>query len=122
MADDHSERRSSARTRIEVEVSLDSESHFFTGMTGDLSTGGIFVATYRPIEIGEQLHIKFVLPFGEVDARGRVCWKREGVGDVGPGVGIAFEDLSESTRIAIQRFCDERPPLYYDVPEGSSQS
>jgi hypothetical protein len=30
-------------------------------------------------------------------------------------VGIAFEELGDDERQMIQRFCEHRAPLYYDV-------
>lgn len=105
--------RSAERVHIEVEVSLESDSHFFTGFTGDLSTGGVFVATYRRLAVGDAVHIRFMLPTGEVQGQGRVRWLRDARSELGPGVGVAFDGLDAGAKDAIERFCAARPPLYY---------
>jgi hypothetical protein len=66
-----------------------------------------------------RIDLHFALPTGEIDARGRVRLKRDASTDLGPGVGIAFEELSSAAREAIVRFCDERPPLFYEVGDRS---
>jgi hypothetical protein len=37
------------RLRLDVELSLWSESHFYAGLSVDASPVGLFVATYRPL-------------------------------------------------------------------------
>ncbi len=103
------------RKRLEVEVSLTSESQFYSDIVGSIDEGGLFLATYQRRRIGSRLEIELSLPSGSVDVRGTVRWVREGRDGITPGVGIAFDDLSESTRRAIEEFCRERVPLYYDV-------
>jgi uncharacterized protein (TIGR02266 family) len=115
-------RRATPRALVEVEVDLESESHFFTGLTGDLSRGGIFIATYRPLAVDERLDLRFVLPNGSVEARGRVCWLRHATSELGPGAGVAFEDLSDESRATIEHFCREREPLYYDLGDRPSSA
>lgn len=103
------------RARLEVEVSLTSESQFYADIAGSVVEGGLFLATYQRRRVGTRLDIELSLPSGTVDVRGTVRWVREGREGVPPGVGIAFDELSETTRRAIDDFCTERAPLYYDV-------
>ena len=111
------EHRASPRTSIEVELHISSDSHFFSGLSGDLSEGGLFVSTYRQLALGSLVDLEFSVPGSEhpVHARGEVRWHRDASPDAPPGVGIAFEELPDEDRAAIQRFCTMRPPLYYDV-------
>jgi uncharacterized protein (TIGR02266 family) len=111
---DPGNRRSAPRIAVETEISLGSDSQFFTGITGNLSTGGVFVATYRRLPVGSRVTLQLTLPQGEVVARGIVRWLREAAGEVSPGVGIAFEELEPSARSLIDAFCLERDPLYHD--------
>ena len=110
------EHRETQRVSLSVELHLASESHFFSGLSGNISEGGVFVSTYRALARGSLVEIDFSLPGSTrtVRARGEVRWHRDGSPDASPGVGIAFEDLSEEDRLAIQRFCSVRPPLYYE--------
>ena len=112
------ERRASQRTHVavEVEVSHSSESQFFVGLTGDISEGGLFVATWRRFSVDAPVALALSLPDGPLLARGRVCWIREQVdGGATPGLGIAFESLSAADRARIEAFCAVRAPLYVDV-------
>lgn len=83
------DRRTSERQRcvLDLEVELDHESHFFTGLSQDISEGGLFVATYHLVPVGMPLP---------------------------PGVGIAFVELSESARQRIVHLCAQRPPLFFE--------
>jgi uncharacterized protein (TIGR02266 family) len=112
------ERRSRGDTRafIEVEIGLTSESHFYTGLSLDLSTGGVFVATYEPARPGSAVSLYFVLPDGHVvNAEGVVRWTRDGAPDAPPGMGVAFVNISPASLAHIAQFCASRPPLYFDV-------
>lgn len=116
------ERRASSRVHIEVEVTLESESHFFTGLSGDLSKGGIFLSTYQRLEVGRPVQMEFTLPGGKVVARGTVQWARAASEGASPGVGVAFESLSDADRAIIAAFCEQRPPLYYEVGDRPSHA
>jgi uncharacterized protein (TIGR02266 family) len=110
------ELRASQRISIEVELHLASDSHFFSGLSGDISEGGVFVSTYRALAQGSLVDIEFSLPGSDrpLHARGEVRWHRDATADLPPGVGIAFDELSDDDRKLIQRFCTMRPALYYD--------
>jgi uncharacterized protein (TIGR02266 family) len=112
----HAEKRSSgARVFLEVDIGLLSDSNFYTGLSQDLSRGGLFVATYQPKPAGTTVRVYFVLPDGhEVNADGVVRWTREESDDSPPGMGIAFQTLQDDDQRAIERFCEERAPLYHD--------
>lgn len=111
------EQRAFVRTELNVEVTLTSDSHFFVGLTNDISAGGIFVSTYRPLELGSKVEMEFALPEGTIRVKGTVRWRRDGSESSSPGVGISFEELTPETQKLIQRFCAKRPPLYYDLDE-----
>jgi uncharacterized protein (TIGR02266 family) len=111
------ERRADVRVALEVEVSLTSDSHFFVGLSGDVSRGGLFVVTWRKLPVGTALFVALDLPDGRLLADGEVRWARDGADGVTPGLGIAFARMSEEDRRRIDAFCAERPPLYFDVEE-----
>jgi uncharacterized protein (TIGR02266 family) len=107
------DQRSSPRVALEVELHIASDSHFFSGLSGDISEGGVFVSTYRSLPLGSAVDLDFSLPgcTRRLRARGHVRWVRDASP---PGVGIAFEELDADDRAVIERFCSTRPPLYYD--------
>ncbi len=108
-------RQSGERVRVEADLGLLSDSNFYTGLSQDLSTGGLFVATYQPRPPGTKVALFFVLPNGHaVRADGVVRWTSEGKGDVAPGMGIAFQRLAPGDLDAIAEFCELRSPMYHD--------
>lgn len=111
------ERRTSGDKRvfIEVEIGLTSDSYIYTGLSLDVSTGGVFVATYDPAAPGTAVSLCFVLPDGYVvNADGVVRWTRAASGDAPPGMGVAFAAVSPEALAHIASFCESRPPLYFD--------
>lgn len=117
---DGKDRRAHAdrRVYIEVEIGLSTESHIYTGISLDVSTGGVFVATYQPSAPGTSVTLYFVLPDGfVVNAEGVVRWTRaQSATDdqTAPGMGVAFVNISPLALDHIARFCASRPPLYFD--------
>jgi uncharacterized protein (TIGR02266 family) len=109
------EHRAHARVAVAVAIGLETESHFFAGLSGDISEGGVFVQTYRDLPVGSDVDVLFELPDGQLTAHGRVRWHRANSDSSPPGVGIAFDELADEERRAIQQFCQSRAPLYYDV-------
>jgi uncharacterized protein (TIGR02266 family) len=113
------ERRGGGRHALSADIGLHSATQFFTGLTGDVSRGGIFVATWAPLPLGTDVTIAFVLPGGhQVTAPGRVAWLKEaqsaGEGEDSPGMGISFTSLSAEDRQAIERFLARRPALFHE--------
>ncbi len=112
------ERRDNARHPYVQHVEFVAESHFFAGLTQDISSGGLFVATYEMVPVGTKLTIQLELPDGnELEVEGVVRWqRREPTQDSErPGIGIAFTNLSAENLTRIRAFCEARPPLYVEV-------
>lgn len=114
----NSERRRAERSpeQFDLQFELDHDSHFYAGLSQDVSEGGLFVATYHYVPVGTPLRLSLELRDGEhLEARGEVRWVREVVfGDLRPGIGVAFTELSPAARERIARICEQRPPLYVD--------
>ena len=95
-----------------------SDSQFFAGITGDVSMGGLFVATYRKLPIGARVAVQFSIEDDvSVVAEGTVRWIREASMDTPPGLGIEFERLGGEALRDIAAFCEHRRPLYHDHDE-----
>jgi uncharacterized protein (TIGR02266 family) len=114
------ELRVHARAILEIEVTLESDHNFWTGITHDISEGGIFLATYASPPRGTEVSLELRLP--DVDApfalHGVVLWVREAAaaGEGAPaGCGLRWTGLSEEARHAIARFVAERETIYFDT-------
>ncbi len=116
--DGGSDRRERARVPVEAAVGFHTESNFFTGFSGDLSDGGLFIATLAPLPVGHEFALSFVLPTGrQIDAAATVSWIREppesSSESFQPGMGVVFAELSESDRQAVMEFTRQRAPLFH---------
>jgi len=111
------ERRVQERVELEVDIGLHSATQFYAGLSNDISEGGIFVSTVKPMPVGSELSISFVLPGGHtVTTRGRVAWLSIPRGDDGrPGMGVRFERLEDQHRHAIEKFLRYRPAMLHEV-------
>ena len=113
------EKRAHERVAIEVEVDLASEHNFYSGITSDLSEGGVFVSTHVPAQIGEQLSMELRLPGSPETYRveGIVRWVRElrvACDGVPPGFGMQFIGLSPDALAAIHRFVAQRDSIFFE--------
>lgn len=109
------ERREGERVSIALEVALTGDSQFFAGITGDIARGGLFVCTYRTLDIGTSVDLSFSLPDGAtIKTTGTVRWTRPASAGAEPGLGISFDSLSAEDRAHVETFCAQRAPLYHD--------
>lgn len=106
------------RAALVAEVTLESEHNFWDDLTGDVSMGGVFVATYDLPRVGEIVDLTLTIP-GERRPfwlRGMVSWLREDGGDGLPvGCGIEWIDLPPIAHFLISLFTHERETLLYEV-------
>lgn len=113
------EQRDRIRVRMAVEVTLHTETHFYAGLSQNISEGGLFVATYEHLDLGTPLDLTITLP-GQpaIEVRGEVRWTREAseyTADFSPGVGVAFCGLPDAAKTVIETFLRTRSPLLYEM-------
>jgi uncharacterized protein (TIGR02266 family) len=114
------ERRAEPRLELEVEVGLETDHNFYTGLTQDISSGGLFVATSIMYAVGQRLRVRFSLP-GQTEpitADAEVRWVRDPRAmktDAPEGVGLRFVELPAEAHAHIASFLSRRDSLFYDV-------
>src|SRR4029077_958642 len=112
--------RASERYDLEVKVDLESEHNFYTGLTQNISAGGLFIATHALRKIGDRITLKFLLPGSDqpIEIETEVRWIRENTAlmksDGGTGMGVRFINLSAEASAAINGFLQARDSLFYD--------
>ena len=114
--------RGHQRVDATLEVTLESESNFFSGFATNISEGGIFVATHSLQPVRSRLCVALSLPNHPepFEVQCEVCWLREYndmIPDMTPGMGVRFLELEDSSEAwgAISEFCrDLREPLFHD--------
>ncbi len=121
MAEHQPNVRAAERFDLEVTVDLESDHNFYTGLTQNISSGGVFIATHHLRRIGDRITLKFTLPGSEkvLEVETEVRWIRENTallqaGESGTGMGVRFINLSPETQAAINAFVTSRESLYYD--------
>ena len=106
------------RTEVEANIGANTESNFFVGFSGEVSEGGVFLATYDVLERGSPVDLLVTLPGGyEFRVDGWVRFVRDPFDfDEGahPGMGIQFESLARESRELVLRFIRKRAPTFYD--------
>jgi len=115
--------RASERFDLEVKVDLESDHNFYTGLTQNISAGGVFIATHHIRRIGDRITLKFTLPGSErtIDVETEVRWIRENTAlqrvDGAQGMGVRFINLTPEASAVINAFIQSRDSLYYDDEE-----
>ncbi|MBC8473537.1 MAG: PilZ domain-containing protein [Candidatus Omnitrophica bacterium] len=82
-----------------------------TGITRDISAGGLQLLTEEKLENGNKLVLKVFIPgaLNPAHLNGIVMWSKDLVTDKGPsyGAGIEFDDVEEDNKNTFLRFlCD----------------
>jgi uncharacterized protein (TIGR02266 family) len=111
-------RRQHPRHNMELEVTMESETNFYMGLTENVSEGGLFIATHVIKPLGTHIEVSFKLPemSEPIKVTGIVRWVREysDTSDTSPGMGIRFDHLNTAQFEQIHGFLAARDPLFYD--------
>jgi uncharacterized protein (TIGR02266 family) len=113
------EHRGDARKAVYANVGLHSEHNFWSGITMNMSEGGLFVATHNFVPVGTMLVLNIVLPNASepLVMLVEVRWTRpySGQEDVPPGLGLQFVDADDASLSKIRMFVKTiREPLFYE--------
>lgn len=100
------DRASTFSTRNEKRVSktltltYKDKNAFLKAYTEDVSSGGIFIQTKKPLPQGEQFILKLQLPNipEPLGINAIVAWSRGEGGKGAPGMGVRFQEMSEKDR------------------------
>ena len=89
-ASDADERRAETRAPIELKVEYKRLNSFFADYTKNISKGGTFIKTKKPLPIGTRFLFKLTVPQREApfELLGEVVWSKGDVEE--PGMGIRF--------------------------------
>lgn len=111
------ERRKGPRAPIELKVEYKKLNTFFSDYARNISRGGTFIATSKPLPVGTQFVFQLVVPriAEALTLRGEVRWVKlageaspDGVSaDHEPGMGIRFLYDSDEQRARIERVVED---------------
>jgi len=114
------EQRESRRLRVgyELSIGVSGGNMFYSGLIKDISTGGVFIATDRPHQVGDEVEVCFAFPglSEPVRTMGTVRWCRSPFfeGALPEGIGVQLGDLPEEVVTAINRYLEKADVLIYD--------
>ena len=100
------DRRGEDRAPITLQVEYKRINTFFADYTKNISRGGTFIRTTRPLEIGTEFRFVLSLPEAvQVELKGVVKWIVPELGateDMPAGMGIQFVFTDDSQRLAVE--------------------
>jgi type IV pilus assembly protein PilZ len=110
MEENPSDRRTYPRTAIELNVEYKKLNTFFHDYTRNISQGGTFIRTPKPLDVGTEFIFKLTVPelLEPLSLRGQVKWivLEEDAGKdpekPDPGMGIQFLYQSEEDRLRVE--------------------
>jgi uncharacterized protein (TIGR02266 family) len=123
------DRRGHPRFHLTLAITMMGDNNFYTGLTEDISEGGIFIATYHSLPIWTPVVLSFTLPNSQrmLSVHGQVKWLRDhsatvnqgvnfgtDMSPVKPGMGIQFTDVDEEAMCAVRWFLRCRTPDFFD--------
>ncbi|MFO0693605.1 MAG: TIGR02266 family protein [Polyangiales bacterium] len=130
MPEQPSERRENARAPIELKVEYKRLNSFFADYTRNISRGGTFIKTGKPLKIGTEFMFKLFVPrlAEPLALRGKVQWivtEQEATEDQEAGMGIGFVYASEAERSRIEAIVedlmvDSLGPVIYEKLMGKA--
>ena len=107
-----SERRLSARHAITLRVDYKRMNTFFADYAKNISKGGTFIRTSKPLDVGTEF--VFVLSFpaqeSQLRLKGEVIWvvaEEKATDEQPPGMGIRFLFQNDTERDAVDQFVEK---------------
>lgn len=105
------ERRTLRRLPIRVLVEYQAVEDFLHDYTANISVGGMFICTDKPLEVGTRFRLRFQVPGRkrpiETYAEVRWCMPPDEAGPMNPGMGVQFDELSASDARTVRSLLDE---------------
>lgn len=130
MTEGSGERRDTQRDAIELKVEYKRLNSFFADYTRNISRGGTFIRTAKPLKIGTEFVFKLVVPNlpEPLALRGKVQWivnEAQATPEQEAGMGIGFVFKNEAERQKIESIVedlmvDSLGPVIYEKLMGKA--
>ena len=102
------EKRVHPRADVDLEVRYRSAHDFVAAYAKNISGGGIFIQTTKPLALNQEVHLRFTLPGVEkpFELQGLVVWTNPFASQAAfpTGMGIKFLDLNPQQKAIIDDF------------------
>ena len=116
-----SDRRDTGRLGFDIQVGVASDHRLFVGLTANISTGGLFIASDEPFKKGDKVEVRFSIPGANhvFHKQATVCWTRpfdtSGGSHSKAGAGVSFDDLTDEEARILDAFLKVHDAIFYDV-------
>lgn len=111
--------RADPRVDVDLEVQYRTAQEFTAAYAENISGGGIFIRTQRPLSLNREMQLRFTLPglSRTFVVRGLVVWANPSPSrsSFPPGMGIKFMELDPEAKTIIAQFVQEN--LAAEVPK-----
>jgi uncharacterized protein (TIGR02266 family) len=110
---DNDTRRRFPRTPLSllVQYRFNSFEDFLAEYSVNISPGGMFIKTDKPLEQGTMVYLQFTLKDGSrlIEGMGKVVWVNAvGMKDRVPGMGVEFVNFDDESMALIHEICASR--------------
>ncbi len=110
------------RLGFDIQVGIATRHRLFVGLTANISSGGLFVATDETLVRGDQLEVRFRIPGSDhvFQKQAEVAWTRpldESLSDAmqQSGAGVRLLDLTDEEKRMLNAFIEVHDPIFFDV-------
>lgn len=113
-------RRADQRTAFDIKIGIATKHRLFVGLTDNISTGGLFVATDEELQKGDKIEVRFHIPGSDhtFAKKAEVAWIRP-YDELGndrnsqAGAGLRLLDLTDDEKRMLNSFIAEHEPLFF---------
>ncbi len=91
------EQRAHKRAIVKVEITFKTGKQLMTSYMHNVSCGGLFIKTDKPLPLNTEIVLNFRLPnsYRLFKTKGLVVWVSPPGGKKMPGIGVQFREMSE---------------------------
>ncbi len=103
------EKRVYKRACVRVEVTFKTGKQLITSYMKNVSRGGIFIKTDKPLPLNTEVELNFRLPnsYRLFKTKGLVVWVSPPGGKKQPGIGVQFREMSEEDAAYLEKVIEK---------------
>lgn len=107
------DKRVHKRACVRVEVTFKTGKQLMKSYMKNVSRGGLFIKTDKPLPLSTELELNFRLPnsYRLFKTKGLVVWVSPPGGKKMPGMGVQFREMSEEDAIYLEKVVEKLSEL-----------
>ncbi len=105
MATNGNDKRVHERVDVKLEVTFNTGKQLISSYMNNVSRGGLFIRTEKPLPLNTEVELNFRLPdsYKVFKTRGLVVWNSPPGGKKIPGMGVQFREMSAEDQEIIDK-------------------